>query len=376
MPFKISVSRPLLPTFEQMSVYARRVDDARFYSNGGPMSELLRSRLASHLRLDGSQIALANSGTSAITALLLATVGRPRESRTRCICPAFTFAATPAAAQAAGYEPWFVDIDPTTWVLDSGKVEQLPCLKRAAAVIVVAPHGRTVDLRAWENFAARTGLKVVVDAAAGFDTLDSSAIRGTSIPVAVSLHATKTLSSAEGGLMLCGAPDVVSRASAAVNFGFTDSRISELPGFNGKMSEFHAIVGLADLDNWREKRAGFKRSAAVYASCSEVAGIAERVLVDTKNAVPYVHYLCKNEDEVRRVIKALDQARIEWRHWYSGSLETHPAFAACLAENTPVARDVSTRAIGLPFSVDLGAEQISEIVSVVAEAVTRPLVSV
>lgn len=330
------------------------------------MCEALRLRLVDHYGLDERLVALAGSGTAAITALLLAAAGRARPERPLCLCPSFTFVATAAAAQACGYTPWFVDIDPESWALDPLQLECLQGIDRVGAVLVVAPFGRMVDLHAWDSFSGRTGLPVVVDAAACFDTLDPVALRGTRIPVAVSLHATKTLSTAEGGIMLCGDAGLVGRAAAAVNFGFVDARVSMVPGFNGKLSEYHAIVGLADLDGWARKRAGFLGTAAAYATAAREIGLADRILVNTTRATPYAHFIARSEAEAGKVTQALEAQGIEWRRWYGNGLAGQPAFSDCPAKPLPVTGDVASRVLGLPFSEDLDRMTVVRILQAIA----------
>ena len=49
----------------------------------------------------------------------------------------------------------------------------------------------------------------------------------------------------------------------ALNFGYDADRLSKRPAINGKMSEYHAAVGLAELDGWEGKVAGFSRAAEI-----------------------------------------------------------------------------------------------------------------
>src|ERR1019366_10315163 len=70
------------------------------------------------------------------------------------------------------------------------------------------------------------------------------------IPVALSLHATKCFATGEGGAVVSHNTDLVARASQTLNFGSSGSRDSRTPSTNGKMSEYHAAVGLAELDGW------------------------------------------------------------------------------------------------------------------------------
>ena len=88
----------------------------------------------------------------------------------------------------AGFKPWFLDVDPQTWMLDPTTVMKLsPDARREiAAVIPVCAFGATAGLSRWRAFREATGIPVLIDAAAAFDALDDARL-----PAVVSLHATK-----------------------------------------------------------------------------------------------------------------------------------------------------------------------------------------
>ena len=104
----------------------------------------------------------------------------------------------------------------------------------------VAPFGAPFNIEEWDEFHRVTGIPVVIDAAAGFDTASA----GLS-PVMISLHATKAMGIGEGGLILCRDNNLAEQIRAARNFGFLGERVAEIPGMNAKLSEYGAAVGLA-----------------------------------------------------------------------------------------------------------------------------------
>lgn len=364
----LQVNRPLLPTFDRLAHYAAEIDAARYYTNFGRMHERLRHRLADHFGLDEAQTGLASSGTAALVGLLLATSGVARPGRHLCVCPSFTFVATAAAAKACGYTPYFADIEPLTWELDPERVEQLPNFDQVGAVIVVAALGRMVDLTPWQAFSDRTGVSVVVDAAACFGTIDTD-VRAVRLPVMVSLHATKTFSTGEGGLMLCSDTETMCHAVSALNFGFDGERISMGPSTNGKMSEYHAIVGLADLDDWATKKNGFVQAAECYAKFAKSRGLGSRIIVDSTHAVSYAHFLAHDASEAARATDALDAELIEWRRWYGMGLHLQPAFRDCPAVELSETERLTARLIGLPMSVDIEAKSIMRVLDVLRRVV-------
>lgn len=108
------------------------------------------------------------------------------------LVPAFTFITTAVAAETCGYAPFLADIDPESWVLDPVRLAVLD-LSRVGLVIPVAPFCRRVAQAPWLAFQRETGISVVIDAAASFETLlwrhdDSLGI----VPIALSFHATKS----------------------------------------------------------------------------------------------------------------------------------------------------------------------------------------
>ena len=362
----VPVCRPKLPDAQVLLPYLRRIDQARYYSNHGPLAVELGWRLAVRFGIAADCAVLASNGTMGLAGAILGTAGRATAQKPLCICPAFTFAATAIAAELAGYVPYIVDVDPETWALDPSNLRTLPDIQRVGLVMPVAPLGRSLDVRAWQAFSERTGIAVVVDAAACFDTLDVDASPDSTFPVVVSLHATKTMSTAEGGLVLCADGQQAKAITRALNFGFFDSRESVGPSSNGKLSEYHAAVGLADLDGWPGKRRGFIAAAKAYARTAARLGLADRIIVNTEHACPYAHYLAPDAETARRVVTRLEAASIETRRWYLDGLHRHPAFRDCPGTATPVTDDLAPRVIGLPFACDLREDTIGHILQVIA----------
>jgi len=357
-PIHLPVNRPKLPTAQRLADYISMLDNSRQYSNFGKMHEDLRGLLAKLFEMNECSVGLASSGTAALSALLQAVSGRAAGSRRLCVCPAFTFVATASAAVEAGYIPYIADVNPETWALDPDTVLQLPLFRDVGAVIVTAPLGRMINLKAWQMFSDHSGVPVIVDAAAGFDSLDPAELRSVRLPIMLSLHATKTFSTCEGGLMLCHDETIINRAMAAINFGFDGSRISTYHGVNSKMSEYHALIGLAELDGWSAKRDGFRHAGAEYLKHAKRLGLDGQVFASSDHAVPYAHFLAETEEQARHVTDALDAELIGWRYWYGMGLRSHPAFREYPADVLHQTKMLAPRLIGLPMAVDLRSEDV------------------
>jgi dTDP-4-amino-4,6-dideoxygalactose transaminase len=111
----IPIMRPRLPRAERLAIYLNKIDEARVYSNFGPLTASLEERIASHFRLSDGAVATVANGTLGLWLALLAQAARPG---TLCVLPAWTFIASVQAAMMAGLTPFFVDVDARTWALE------------------------------------------------------------------------------------------------------------------------------------------------------------------------------------------------------------------------------------------------------------------
>jgi len=361
------VCRPLLPDLKQITPHLEGIDRRRWYTNFGEATFELSARLAAHFGLEKGQSVTASSGTDALTGALIAVAGRATAKRPYCLMPSYTFVATAAAALNAGYQPYFVDIDPRSWALDPEGLSGHPMLRRAGAIIVVAPYGRPVMQAGWERLAAATGVPVVIDGAAGFDAIaaDPAATLGH-VPVMLSLHATKVFGVGEGGLVLCRDDELVRRCTRALNFGFLGDREALVAGFNGKMSEYHAAVGLAALDAWPGTRAAFLAVAASYRRAAQRRGLGDSIIAEASWASGYVLYRAASATAAAIAMRRLGEAEIDVRLWYGLGCHRQPAYQAFARDELPATEALAPCAIGLPVAVDLTEEVIENTVAVLA----------
>lgn len=357
---EVPVAKPRLPLAAEILPYLRRMDQSRWYSNSGPLVEELEARLAAHA--GGGSVATVANATIGLTLALLASDLTPGAL---CMVPSWTFAASAHAIQLAGLVPWIVDVDSETWTLESGEAREL--LHRApgqvAAVMPVSPFGQPIDCAAWEIFRKETGIAVVIDAAAMFDT-----IRATSIPTVVSLHATKILGVGEGGFIISSDHSLWQEVQKRANFGFWGTREATARSANGKMSEYTAAVGLAGLANWEATRADFVRVGMRYVEAfsgqSRVKlqeGFGQRWVSTTVN----VSVANGGAGEIAQV---LSSKGIATRRWWGGGLHQHSAFLDCPRNCTPNTEWLAGTVLGLPCWSDLPNDKIDAICEIVLRA--------
>jgi dTDP-4-amino-4,6-dideoxyglucose len=162
------------------------------------------------------------------------------------ICPSFTFAATPHAIMMAGATPAFADVDPGSLTLDSNDLKRFEG-RLIRAVLGVDPYGICWLPPAY----GFSRVPILIDAAPSFGSeLSDQFLASRGSAQIFSFHATKPFSTMEGGALCSNDPDLMRRATAIRNFGQEDNGDCSEVGFNGKMLEICALVGLRQLEHW------------------------------------------------------------------------------------------------------------------------------
>jgi dTDP-4-amino-4,6-dideoxygalactose transaminase len=342
--------------------YLRRIDTTRVYTNWGPLALELEERLSSRFSLPVGGVVSAGSGTSALTAAILAAAGRAAGGRRLAIVPAFTFVATAAAAESCGYTLRIADVDPETWQLDAEQVAARTDLDEVAVVVPVAPFGRPVPQEPWLEFRERTGIPVVIDGAATFEAATDQPERALGkLPVAMSFHATKAFATGEGGCVASTETGVNEQICQALNFGFYDSRDSATPSLNGKLSEYHAAVGLAELDGWAAKRGQLEGVVALYVNAFAQLGLADRLVYPPTVGLSYILFRADDIAESASVQRILRARGIDFRLWYGGGVHEHTHFAGVARGRLDTAEDLAARLIGLPVAPDLAPAEVRRV---------------
>jgi dTDP-4-amino-4,6-dideoxygalactose transaminase len=351
----IPVMRPMLPTAEHLLPYLKQIDHARIYSNFGPLTLSLERRLGAHFDVPETAVLTVANATLGLALALLAQQVRPG---TLCVLPAWTFIASAHAAKLAGLVPYFVDVDAGTWAIDPASAADLIARAPAqvGAVMPVVPFGQPIDLAAWDRFRASTGIPVVIDAAAAFDSL-----LATETPAVVSLHATKTLGVGEGGFVMSTNQSLIKEIRTRANFGFRTARTAVVPAVNAKLSEYHAAVGLAALDEWPRARAEW---AAVAGAYRRALSESNRVRFQNGFGESWVSSTCNlsvAEFPAAQIEGVLSNAGIDSRRWWGNGAHAHPAIAACPRASLPTTERLVHSTIGVPLFRDMTAADIGRV---------------
>ncbi|WP_420337577.1 DegT/DnrJ/EryC1/StrS family aminotransferase [Roseibium sp.] len=352
----IPTAKPKGPALESVFQYIRELDSRRVYSNQGPLVRELEYRCAFLLGVDPHCVVTASSGTAALIALLLA---EKKYTSGICAMPAWTYSATAAGALQAGLTPYFLDVDEDTWSLDPDNTIARAKGLSPAAILPVAPFGTKLQWDAWEYVATKTDVPVVIDAAAAFDVIASTKMV-SNISFMVSLHATKLLGCGEGGIAVVKNRRVAEEVRRFLNFGFFGERTARVQGFNGKLSEYHAAVGLAALDEWAIRREQWLEAKRLLRrNIIQIPGIKLGPDAVAENATSTFNVIIdSNIEKLQSLLKKNSIGSLRW--WGSGCAK-QPAYSKCPTDPLPVTNLLSQRVLGLPFFCDISRSEVGRI---------------
>ncbi|WP_197033093.1 DegT/DnrJ/EryC1/StrS aminotransferase family protein [Thiomonas sp. FB-Cd] len=337
--------RPELPPPEAWQPLLRGAYETHRFSNHGPLALQLEAHLSARV---GRRVVLAANGTAAITAALLAL-----ERTGGVILPSFTFPATLGAVLQAGLTPVLADVNPQTWELDVATIQAAAEAYGGplAAVLGVRTFGMCRDWAPVQTWCDAHGLPLVLDSAAAL----GGALPG-GVPVGrqgrmetFSLHATKVFAVGEGGAIACDAQDV-SLLRRVMNFGLHDGALQGW-GFNGKVSEFTAAIGLAQ-DAAFDAHLAARRSAAtayaeLYRAEAPAWGLASAPGVPPWQAYPV---LAPTADLADRFEAAAARFGVQTRRYYRPALHTVAgAGGDSSGQPLPVSADLAARMVCLPM---------------------------
>lgn len=364
---RIPLLVPELPSAEALLPYLKRIDASRWYTNFGPLNAELEARLSATFGARDIGLVTVSSCTLGLELGLLA-LGLPAQARV--LIPAFTFVATATSVLRAGMRVVVGDVDPESWLLTPEIAEASLKAGDIDCVMPVATFGHGHDVAGWDRFTERTGVPVFIDAAGAF----GNQAAGERVHAVFSMHATKSLGSAEGGFVVSNDRAFIDRIRKLSNFGIEGvSGIVNATGSNAKLSEYHAAIGLAALDRWPDHAARRRRLHTDYIGCFKERCAPARLQARPDDDIYTILATCLPPGvDARAVADRLEHAGIGTRRWYHPLINRHPAFAQCaVSGELATAQAISGQVLGLPFHTFLSGDDITRVCETLAGAMAR-----
>lgn len=328
------------------------------FLNDGEYTTRFENRVAERL---GCRHAVAvTSGTSALMLSLAALGIGPGDE---VIVPDVTFIATANAVSLAGATPVLADVDAASLNLDPVAFEAA-ITPRTRAVIPVHVSGRAAEMPRIGAVAGKHGLAVVEDAAEALFSTGFGRHLGThGILGCFSFSANKTITTGQGGMVVTDDDALHVRLRQLKDHGRAvrgTGGDDEHPtvGFNFKLTNLQAAVGLAQLDRVDariERMRGIYRQYA--AGLAGVQGITFPGFdLDAGEIPQWTDIVCDRRDELVRHLAGLG---IDCRRFWHALHTSRPY--ACPAERFPIATKLAPRALWLPSAFTLSEADVDEV---------------
>jgi perosamine synthetase len=271
----IPVNEPLLNGNEGR--YLQECITSGWISAEGPFVDRFEAGMAA---ITGRRHAIAvGNGTAALEAAVAALRLEPGD---QVVMPTFTIISCAAAVLRNNCTPLFVDSDPVTWNMDTGKLAELLTdeierkrNRRLKAIMVVHTYGLPVDMDPVLDLAGRYGLKIIEDAAEVHGQTCNGRPCGSFGDISIfSFYPNKLITTGEGGMLLTDDDELAGRCRSLRNLCFqADRRFVHVElGYNFRMSNLQAAVGVAQMERLEEsvvrKRAMGRRYTELLSDCS------------------------------------------------------------------------------------------------------------
>jgi perosamine synthetase len=359
----IPIARPLMGDEEKAAVLA--VLDSGRLAQGARVREL-EERFAA---MCGTREAVAvSSGTAA---LMIALAVHGISAGDEVITTAFTFAATANSVLFTGARPVFVDVRDDDFNIDPSLIEAA-ITPRTRAVLPVHLYGQPCDMDAIEAIARKHGLVVIEDAAQAHGATVDGKTAGSFGTGCFSFYATKNMTTGEGGMITSAFSATAEKARLFRSHGETSRYVSESLGYNFRMPDILAAIGLAQLAKLAERNEQ-RRANAAYLT-ERLRGVVtppeapgrRHVYHQYTVRVPYVDGTSSARDALAA---KLAEAGIETSVYYPLPVHKQPLYVSLgYHDELPVAERLSREVLSLPVHPALSSDDLDAIVAAVNAA--------
>jgi dTDP-4-amino-4,6-dideoxygalactose transaminase len=304
-----------------------------------------------------------NTGTAALHSAIVAAGVKQGDE---VILPSFTFVATAESVVLAGGKPVFADIDPETYNISPAEVEK-GLTKKTRAVLPVDLYGSSADIKPIREIADKHGLAVVEDAAQAHGATYGGKPAGVFADAACwSLYASKNMTTGEGGVVTTNGDEAAETLRMIRTHGEKAKYASLMLGYNYRMSEIQAAIGVVQLEKLptfvSKRRANARRLTNILAKTARLQLPAE-----TKNH-QHSWYLytvrIKDGDEAERnkILEELKKKGIGAEAYYVNPVHTMPYYRESFGSHRlPETEKAAKQVISLPIHPGVTEEQVDYI---------------
>ena len=316
----------------------------------------------------GTKFAIAvNSATSGLQ-LSLASLGIYDGE---VITTPFTYAATSNVIVHQNAKPVFVDVDKTTYNIDPDKIEKA-ITKKTRAIMPIHYGGQCSEMEEISEIANKHNLFVIEDAAPAIGATHKQRRAGTfGIISAFSFFPDKNLTTGEGGMVVTSDPELADKCEELRKNGASSRYHHTSIGWNFKMPDPNAALGLSQLKRIESIIATKNKIAKYYQVSLEKINEIQPPIVKEYNRHTFMLYsiLTKDLKQREEIKNTLADKGIESRINFP-SVHLQPIYKQMFGFQSgsfPISENLSERILGLPIFFSMKEEQQDQIVNVIRE---------
>ena len=315
-------------------------------------------------KMCGVEYAVATS--SGTTALHLAMLAHGLSNGDEVITSAFTFIASANSVLYAGAKPIFVDIDPRTFNLDVSQIEAA-ITPRTKAILPVHLYGLACDMDPIMNIAEKHNLVVIEDACQSHGAMYKGKKVGSFGTGTFSLYPTKNMTSGEGGMITTNDPVIDEKSRVIRQHGMRVRYYHDELGYNFRMTDVHAAIGLAQLN--KLDKFNTQRQANAKFMSENLKGVVTPYIPDEQTHV-FHQYTIRVPDGKRDALRThLQENGVGSEVYYPVPIHQQTFYVNDLGykDNLPETEKAALEVLSLPVHAGLNSSDLETIVAEVNE---------
>lgn len=303
-----------------------------------------------------------SSGTTALHIALLANqIGLDDE----VITSPFSFIASANCALYVGARPVFVDIEPDYFTIDPAKIEER-ITEKTKAIIPIHLYGQACEMDAIVEIAQEYNLAIIEDACQAHGASYKGRSVGSFGTACYSLYATKNMTTIEGGMILTNDKQVAERARLIRNHGSPKTYEHTMLGYNMRMTDLVAAIGLVQLKKLKEWNSIRQANAAYLTeNLSKIKGVVTPKI--RHNAEHVFHQYTIRIPNRDKSAQELREKGIGVGIHYPTPIHLQPLYQELgYTDSLPVSEAASQEVLSLPVHPSLTKDELDSIIEAVA----------
>jgi perosamine synthetase len=312
----------------------------------------------------GTEFAVAvNSGTAALHISLLASGIKEGDE---VITTPFSFVASSNAILMCRAKPVFVDIEPDTYNIDSSLI-QAKISPRTKAIVAVHLYGQPFDIGTVSEICRENGLALIEDACQAHGAEYSGRKVGSFGTGCFSFYPTKNMTTSEGGMVTTNDDSIDDACRLLRSQGQLERYCHTILGYNYRMTEIQAAIGLsqlARLDEFNQRRIG--NAAFLTDAIATIPGLIPPVIRPGRKHVfhQYTVRVTKEYPLSRDQLQEhLQRSDIGCAVHYPIPIHRQPLYTSLgYADKLPVAEEASNEVISIPVHPALTRDDLNSII--------------